>query len=151
EPLCLECHATYTEESARQGDKYTVEDGVGCESCHGASEKWIASHDNKDATRAASIKAGLTDLVDAGKRAQICTSCHVGKVEKNLPHRIMGAGHPRLSFELDTYAALMPWHWEIDEDYKKRKGEYQGVNYWIAGQVEIANRMLELVLSPKYA
>jgi len=151
EPLCLDCHATYVADRKHQGEKYTVEDGVSCESCHGASERWLSGHENKGSTHAGNLKEGLSDIVNPDKRAKLCTTCHVGTADKNLPHRIMGAGHPRLSFELDTFGALMPWHWEIDQDYTERKSDYSAVKFWLAGQVEIAKRNTELMLSPKFA
>jgi len=38
-PECLECHVTgYSDPKAEYGEKYKKEDGIGCESCHGAGE-----------------------------------------------------------------------------------------------------------------
>jgi len=40
--LCLRCHADpgYSSRSA-QAERFRVSDGQGCESCHGAVEKWL--------------------------------------------------------------------------------------------------------------
>ena len=51
-------------------------------------------------------------------RAGLCLSCHFGNQEKFVTHRMMGAGHPRMSFELDTFTQLQPAHFVVDEDSK---------------------------------
>ena len=61
-------------------------------------------------------------------RAQLCLSCHFGTEQnKFVTHRIMGAGHPRMSFELDTFTAIQPAHYIADKDYAERKGAPNGV------------------------
>ena len=42
-PSCLGCHATSLPPELH-GPKFTVEDGVSCESCHGAAEHWLDKH-----------------------------------------------------------------------------------------------------------
>src|SRR6185295_12222201 len=59
--------------------------------------------------------------------------------------RIMGAGHPRLSFELDTFLALMPPHHQVDKDYATRKPTYSRTAAWAYGQVESARAQVALV------
>src|SRR5262249_47923289 len=44
ETLCLSCHSTNVPDSKKRGEKYVLEDGVSCESCHGAAEGWIRQH-----------------------------------------------------------------------------------------------------------
>jgi hypothetical protein len=56
----------------------------------------------------------------------------------------MGAGHPRLSFELEAFTTNQPAHYDVDDDYRQRKGEIPGFNLWLIGQVEAARRYLEL-------
>ena len=57
----------------------------------------------------------------------------------------MGAGHPRLSFELEAYTANQPAHYVVDADYEQRKGKIEGMNLWLTGQIENARRMLTLL------
>ena len=152
EPKCLACHTEDVRLEFR-GARFQVDDGVGCEACHGASSRWIASHDDRPAgTRADSIALGLAPLERAGPRARICASCHVGSVDRLAGHALMAAGHPRLVFELDTYSEL--WrtsggreHYRHDEDYQRRKGGSGSVEFWLAGLVESASRTLELTQS----
>jgi hypothetical protein len=60
----------------------------------------------------------------------------------------MGAGHPRLRFELDTFSANQPAHFRPeDEGYIRRKGRIADVNYWLSGQLEGATRFLAMLQS----
>jgi hypothetical protein len=68
----------------------------------------------------------------------------MGAANKYASHDIMGAGHPRLSFELEAFTTNQPAHYEVDDDYRTRKGEIPGFNMWLTGQVESARRYLEL-------
>ena len=55
--ICLDCHATHIEDASLKGEKFSIEDGVSCESCHGAAEKWIGPHTAKNASHARGIMA----------------------------------------------------------------------------------------------
>lgn len=149
EPLCLRCHSTYVPDASLHGDKFDPEDGVSCESCHGAAENWLESHAVLGATHQQNIEKGLTDTVSLSKRANLCLSCHFGDSEKSVTHDLYGAGHPRLTFELDTYAALEPRHWLLDQDYTTRKASYVPLAAWFAGQTRHAQSLLERLASPE--
>lgn len=150
EPACLTCHATFAKEEAR-GPKFNLEDGVSCESCHGAAESWLKAHAEKDASHAANVANGMHDLVPPLKRSATCISCHQGDENRQLNHRLYGAGHPRVNFESDTYEAVMPRHWLVDSDYEKRKGAYSPSKAWLAGQYVLAERFItELSKDPKH-
>lgn len=151
EPVCLKCHATYVPNPAQRGNKYRVEDGVGCESCHGPSSEWLASHAETGATHENNLRRGLRALVSGTERTELCSSCHFGDGDKEITHRIMGAGHPRLTFEVDTFSSLEPRHWLVDEDYKKRKEEYSPANAWLNGQLSMALRQLDKLSSSERA
>jgi len=142
-PMCLVCHSDFVP-AAQRGEKFQLSDGVGCESCHGGSERWIASHAAKDATHAKNIELGLYPTDEPIARADKCLSCHMGDRDKRMTHTIMGAGHPRLSFELDTFTWLdTVVHFQIDDDYIKRKGDFNGVRDWAVGQGIAAKNLLE--------
>ncbi|HYC00996.1 MAG TPA: multiheme c-type cytochrome [Candidatus Limnocylindrales bacterium] len=134
--LCLDCHATNAARAAR-GPKFQISDGVSCESCHGAASRWIETHDDSGRSHADNVAAGMVALEDVGVRAQVCVSCHVGDDDRFVSHRIMAAGHPRTSFELDTFTHLQPRHYRVDEDYRRRKGEVDGVQAWAVGQAAV--------------
>jgi hypothetical protein len=145
--ICLDCH-TDNVAAAKPGPKYHITDGVACEACHGGSEKWIETHAQKDATHAANLQRGMYPSEQPLKRAELCLSCHLGTQDKFATHVIMGAGHPRLRFELEVFTALQPAHFQVDADYVKRKGKIDGMNLWLTGQLENAERFLTLLQSP---
>lgn len=149
DPTCLNCHATYTSSVETQGSSFQMEDGVGCESCHGAAENWLGSHTARSASHEDNINNGMRDLNPLDSRTKLCLSCHLGTDDKFVSHRIMGAGHPRLSFELDTFTATEPAHWKVDDDYVKRKGAYVSARAWLVGQVVQASETLAAIQSEK--
>jgi hypothetical protein len=81
---CLGCHVTgFGKETA---EKYSKEEGVTCESCHGAASDWKPIHSKKDKL-ADAIEAGLmlirvNELVDKDKPEGVskveehCRTCH---------------------------------------------------------------------------
>jgi hypothetical protein len=72
-PECLQCHVTAAGvDAALLGTKYKVEDGVGCESCHGAGSEYKSMKIMKD--REASTAAGLVIPTE-----ETCTGCHNDK------------------------------------------------------------------------
>ncbi len=143
EAACLRCHSTYTEGEA--GPKFRVEDGVGCESCHGAAEAWLPIHTASNATHTGNVAHNLTALENPQVRAEKCLSCHQPTAENQFTHRLYGAGHPRISFEVDTYSIIQPAHWLNDQDYTERKGDYIPLKYWLAGQRTAARHSLKLI------
>lgn len=151
-PACLGCHATYAP-AAQRGAKFTLGDGVGCETCHGpAGGSWLAEHYALPATHASNVAAGLTPLDNPKARANICLDCHYGssKPGQFVTHAMMAAGHPRISFELDLFSALQQHH-NIDGDYTARKGAPNAVRFWAVGQAEAVRRSTSLIAQPKFA
>jgi len=142
--MCLDCHADNVPEAVR-GKEFNLADGVGCETCHGGAEKWIESHTMKTTSYQDNLKNGMYPTATLTSRAPLCLSCHVGNADKFTTHRIMGAGHPRLSFELDTFQALQPSHHVIDKDYAARKPVYSRTAVWAYGQIEAARMQVQLV------
>ena len=142
--ICLDCH-TDNVPSDRRGKKFQLSDGVGCEACHGGAENWLKSHTEPDVTHEDNLEKGLYPLSDPIARADLCLSCHLGTRDKFATHAIMAAGHPRLKFELDTFTANQPAHYQVDEDYIERKGDHPVGYLWAVGQVEMAKRHLTLI------
>ena len=146
--VCLDCHADNIGDAMR-GERFQVDDGIGCEACHGGAELWLSSHADKGVPHSDNLAKGLYPTEDPVKRAELCLSCHMGGPDRMITHRIMGAGHPRLSFELDTFTWINP-HYEIDDDYIQRKGDFNGVRDWGVGQGVAAIGLLETLLDPKH-
>jgi hypothetical protein len=122
-----------------------MNDGIGCETCHGGAEAYIATHTEQNVTRAQNIANGLYPTDDIIARARLCLSCHYGTSEQFVTHKIMGAGHPRISFELDTFTELLAPHVIYDADYAARKPLYGHVKMWALGQAVAAQSMLDML------
>lgn len=137
DPMCLACHADNVP-AAERGGRFQLSDGVGCETCHGGSERWLTPHVRAYASHQERLAGGIYPTWEPAARAELCLSCHQGDAQRPMTHAIMGAGHPPLLFELDTFGALQPAHHEVDADYAKRKGKPQNARTWAVGQVVAA-------------
>jgi cytochrome c554/c'-like protein len=148
-PLCLDCHADNPPPEKR-GRTFQISDGVGCEACHGGARDWLGVHIS-GASHRENLAAGLYPTDEPLKRAEKCLSCHFGDEKRFVTHRIMGAGHPRMSFELDTFTAVQPAHFVIDKAYVERKGAVSGVQVWAVGQAVGLVKFIDTLLDPKHA
>ena len=146
--ICLNCHADNPPQE-RQHRTFQIADGVSCEACHGGAGRWIGVHISAAATHQLNVENGLFPSDDPVNRARLCLSCHFGDETRFVTHRIMGAGHPRMSFELDTFTAIMPAHFKVDKDYRERKGSWDGVQTWAIGQAMAIGIVLDAMVDPK--
>jgi hypothetical protein len=146
--VCLDCH-THNVPPAQRGERFKATDGVSCEACHGPAEGWIQAHVAPGATHADNVKRGLYPTSDPVALARLCLSCHLGNKDKFVTHRMMGAGHPRMSFELDTFAQTQPPHFVADADWERRKGAFDAVRLWAIGQAVAATETLDVLLDPR--
>jgi hypothetical protein len=149
---CLGCH---TDNAERRGPTFRVEDGVGCEACHGASNAWLPLHYAVKASHASNVALGMLPLEKPAERAKVCLDCHFGsdKPGQFLTHKMMAAGHPRISFEIGLFTELQRHHDE-DADYLDRKGIFDkaaqrkgiagDVKIWAVGQTMALRRELAL-------
>lgn len=108
--VCMDCHGTIV--SGRESRE--VDDGVGCESCHGAAGDYIESHREGDKSLGENrpgyqkgLQAGMVKLKDLETRARICAGCHY-----ITEPRLISSGHP--SGKDFQYVANMSRvrHWE---------------------------------------
>jgi hypothetical protein len=138
--VCLSCHADNVA-VASHGDDFDISEGVGCETCHGGAENYIESHTK--ASHQENLNAGLSKTENPTVRAELCVSCHIGNhTDRKITHTIMGAGHPRLSFELNTFSSIQPAHYQVDEDYIARKGDHNELQIWAIGQLVASEQLL---------
>ena len=146
-PVCLGCHAT---PAGPRGLRFQTSDGVGCESCHGPAAGWLSSHYAVGGTHAANVSRGLVPLDNPRARASRCLDCHFGGAGEGqfVTHRIMAAGHPRISFELDLFSTLQQ-HYDLDSDYRSRKGPADSTRLWAIGQAMALDRALSLFTSAR--
>lgn len=144
---CLNCHSDYVPES-RRGLQYQLSDGVSCEACHGGAEQWLGVHiSGAGASHAENVAAGMYPTADPVARASLCLSCHMGTRDKFASHQLMGAGHPRLAFDLQKFTELMPRHHRADSDYRQRKAYVSDDRVWAIGQVAASLYYLDLLQS----
>jgi len=145
--LCLDCHS-HAPAPARRGKRHVISEGVGCEGCHGPAEKWLAGHVEDGASHARNLAQGLYPTERPAAQARLCLSCHFGDDSRFVSHRLMGAGHPRLSFEVKTFTSLEPAHFRVDADYRKRKSPSEGLKVWSVGQAVAVIHLLETLTDP---
>jgi hypothetical protein len=134
--------------ASEQARSFTIQDGIGCERCHGPAEKWRTVHYLPDWQRqSASAKEawGLRPTKDLLARAKLCVECHVGSRDADVNHDLIAAGHPRLNFEYASYLAVLPKHWS-ERDEKARNPDFEA-RVWAQGQVVCARAALELLAS----
>jgi hypothetical protein len=68
-PECLKCHVT----GGGKAPGAVKEEGVTCEACHGAAEKWLMLHNRKDeASKAKAKEAGFVMDAKGGKACEVC-------------------------------------------------------------------------------
>ena len=120
---CTVCHSPFQSVAAdRLTSTARPDEGVSCESCHGAAESWLRGHTRTDWTYATRISGGMRDLRNLFARANACVACH-----QNVDPDILKAGHPELVFELDSQSVNEPKHWRED-------GPANGPRSWLIGQ-----------------
>jgi len=137
-PACLACHSEVVPTAVR-GPRFQQDDGIGCEACHGPASRWLATHDDgAPDSHEQSLRAGLRALNKPAERGALCVSCHVGSGNRLVNHAMLAAGHPRLSFELDTFSEL--WrtsggrehYWRSAEE-SARRSESGATQVWLTG------------------
>jgi len=75
---CLVCHTTGHEvDASLLGSKFKIEDGVQCETCHGAGSKYKSKKTMQD--HAKSVAGGMTDFTEEGSVKKQCETCHNDK------------------------------------------------------------------------
>jgi hypothetical protein len=156
---CVNCHSV-PHDSERNHDRgfQRHEEGVTCAICHGAAEKWVAAHHGnfqnlpranwRALTRADRERdAGMIDLWNPVRRAEVCLSCHVGDAAKGrvVTHEMYAAGHPPLpGFELATFSRKLPQHWKLLREKQPRD---MTLNVYQVSSVEIDYEETRLVLA----
>jgi hypothetical protein len=93
--ICMSCHGTVL--SGKETKE--VEEGVGCESCHGAGSGYKAPHTERlptekkgDPARSGytqAISLGMINLKNIAMRAETCVRCHY-----ITDQRVLASGHP---------------------------------------------------------
>jgi hypothetical protein len=139
--VCLDCHTDNVAAELR-GKNFNVTEGVGCETCHGGAENWLGIHVSGVGSREDLAAAGMYQTADPVARAELCVSCHQPNPDRLVSHKLISAGHPRLTFELDTFSVNQPSHARFDDDYRQRKTVHDHANLWAIGQAVSAREQM---------
>ena len=155
---CLGCHSDNVSAAQRGSPYFNVSDGVGCEACHGGSGKadeqegWLTTHYGTATSHAQNVSRGMVALDDPKVRADVCLDCHFGSAKPGqfVSHRMMSAGHPTVSFELDLFSELQR-HYDgprrsNDGQVDLSRGHQSAgvIKTWVIGQATALERALTL-------
>jgi hypothetical protein len=150
---CLVCHALYVPPDLR-ATTFQLDDGVSCENCHGPAVGWLGPHTTEGWQHLSATeksKYGMYDTRDLTTRSEKCVSCHVGTADKQVDHEMIAAGHPDLTFELDSFSAAMPKHWKTN---RPDEPPWLGVQTWAIGEAvqlrESLNRLSRRASGPHW-
>lgn len=145
-PKCLVCHSLYAPE-AKRARTFELNEGVSCENCHGAAGGWLGGHTTRDWPHEKSVQLGMIDTRKLIQRTEKCLTCHLGTPDQFVDHEMIGAGHPDLYFELDSFAAAMPRHWKVPRESAPGKATEEvawlGMREWATGQAVQLRAALE--------
>lgn len=149
EARCLACHSTTASlHGVEHGERFAVEYGVGCESCHGAAGTWVARHTERSwrsLSPDSKSALGFRDLRSLTVRAETCVVCHVGSPRATVDHDLIAAGHPRLTFEMSAYHELLPKHW--DAAAERQRDPVQELRLWMIGHGVSAKAMSDIAVA----
>ena len=127
---CTVCHSPFQSlPASRLSSTARRDEGVSCESCHGAAGGWFRGHTRKDWSYNTRVGAGMRDLRSLYVRATACAACH-----QYLEPALLKAGHPDLFFELDSQSIAEPKHWPDDDPWS-------GPREWLTGQAVALREM----------
>jgi len=143
---CLACHSSSRDPKPNHGDRFAIDFGVGCEACHGAAGDWVAKHYTrtwKSLSTPEKTALGFRDLRSLTTRAETCVACHIGSPAATVDHDLIGAGHPRLAFEMSAFHEMLPRHWNAAPETQQDPG--QELRLWTIGQAASAKAMADIV------
>ncbi len=127
---CTVCHSPLQSVALnRLTPNVHPDEGVSCETCHGAASGWLRGHTRQDWTYNTRVGAGMRDLRSLYVRATACAACH-----QSLAPELLKAGHPDLFFELDSQSVAEPKHWKDDD-------AWSGLREWLTGQAVALREM----------
>ncbi len=108
---CLKCHSTTGDvPSSRVHARFSVSEGVGCESCHGAGQ-YYRTKQVMCGILTCTIEGASVGLIEPN--ADVCATCHTGAVPE---------GHPAQDFDYESAVQ------EIAHPLPAARAEGQGCN-----------------------
>lgn len=147
-PLCLSCH-TAARAGAPTGPRFTQQEGVSCEACHGPAEIWIGPHARGLYHYDEVLAAGLYPTASVAARTAQCLQCHGPGA--GVDHHLVAAGHPTPRFDAAAYSRLQPAHFVVDRDYRQRKRPATEATLWAVGASGVLAARYRLLGKPDMA
>ena len=142
---CLVCHALSVP-AAEHARDFDIAEGVSCESCHGPASLWLEPHIEPTAKHRDLVeRLHLYDNKNLVKRAEKCLTCHLGAPGMTVDHELIAAGHPDLTFELDSFSAAEPPHWADKDQDGAAADALFGVRAWSVGQAVALQQSMKRV------
>lgn len=148
---CLNCHALNVKQDRRAETFQSLDGGVSCESCHGPAVGWLGAHTLKNWTHEQSVKLGMIDTRNLARRTEQCLTCHMGTAEKDVDHVMIAAGHPDLTFQLQTFSSAMPRHWKNATEWTDVQELAVGQAVQLREALNRLNRRASATTWPEYA
>lgn len=148
---CLKCHAVDEDRhyNGEKLDERQLNEGVGCDGCHGPSAKWNSLHYTPFwktlGDREKFEQFGFVPTKEPVARILTCVQCHVGARDREVNHDLIAAGHPRLSFEYTRF--------HYSDEYKQKHWTEKTPNpdfevrTWFIGQVASLRAAVDLLAS----
>ena len=141
---CVSCHSN---ENVPEAQRVL---GVDCQVCHGSSDAWGSQHYSSEWKALGSERFDNSQMLNAESsvsRAKICSSCHIGeldrtsglrvRLDREVDHRMMAAGHPPLYFDFEDYSRRYPVHWDTSDE-STGLGSTKGLERWRTGKITSA-------------
>lgn len=144
--VCLKCHGAAPPNGDWPAATSELHSAASCENCHGAAGEWLTDHysrDWKSLDSQAKAAKGMLPTKDFAYRTKLCAGCHVGEPGREVDHRLIGAGHPALRFEITAYSTppVYAKHWKTEKGY----GPDAEAWLWAIGQVGTAKAAADLL------
>jgi nitrate/TMAO reductase-like tetraheme cytochrome c subunit len=97
-PDCLRCHVTgYDKEAKKAPEKVKLEEGVGCESCHGPGGEHVALAKKALSDKSIDPKPAIVTAPDENN----CTQCHNPESPTWNPERYTTADGKKVGFDFE--------------------------------------------------
>lgn len=128
---CLACHNSTLQFNEPRNFEH-LREGVGCNACHGPSERWRGEHFGKLWSASGAENMGFVHAENMLTRARMCATCHIGDRDRDMNHDIIAAGHPALHYEFATFHQRQPKHWR---DVLESDQTIYEASQWLCGQV----------------
>ena len=146
---CVSCHAS------ENAPETQLALGADCQVCHGSVDAWGSQHYSSEWKALGKSRFDDTKMFNVESlvsRAQVCSSCHIGelnrrgRLDREVDHTLMAAGHPPMHFDFESFSRRYPVHWDT-KDERVGIGSSMGLERWRIGKITSAITRLKLLVA----